>query len=316
MGFRDRKGNKCLPAQATLYRFFWALEAPIASLEHHLHGWAAEVLRATRNVGEVVRIGVDGKQVIGSKRVRKGEKARALLSCYVHEIGLSRKQSDVEGDEAKTALKVVASLQGLEGVPWLFTGDAAFAERPLVETILDKGGMYLFDLKDHLSEVKANAQWAFSLPRCDQDSVFEHSEVRSGELWLREIETRPATPDLTNDFPAARQFIRCIRTVIDKATGEIRFKEVEYALTSTYAPADQLYKWWRGHWQIENCSHHKRDTIWKEDACRTRKATQAFAALRNLLLSLFHLKGHRQVLRHARRCNSHPRLAFELLGFA
>lgn len=316
LGFRDRKGNKCLPAQATLYRFFWALEEQIASLEHHLHSWAAEVLRATREVGEIVRIGVDGKQVIGSKRARRGEKARVLLSCFVHELGLSLRQTEVVGDEAKAAQTLIADLQGLEGVPWLFTGDAAFAERPLVETVLDKGGMYLLDLKDNLSDIKSNAEWAFSLPHCDQDSFFEYSEVRSGELWLREIETRPATPELTNSFPAARQFIRCIRTVIDKATGEIRFTETEYALTSTHAPASKLAQWWRGHWQIENCSHHKRDTIWREDACRTRKAAQAFAALRNLLLSLFHLKGHRQVLRHARRCNAQPRLAFELLGLS
>ena len=316
LGFRDRNGEKCLPSQATIYRFFWALEAQIAALEHHLHRWAAEALQTTRKLGEVVRIGVDGKQVIGSKRVRRGEKARALLSCFVHELGISLKQSAAEGDEAKAALKMVAGLQGLEAIPWLFTGDAAFAERPVVETTLDKGGMYLFDLKDNLSDVKANAEWAFSLPRCEQDSFFEHSEVRSGELWLREIETRPAPPELTNDFPAAAQFIRCERTVINKTTGEIRFKETEYALTSAFAPASKLAQWWRGHWQIENCSHHKRDTIWKEDACRTRKAAQAFAAFRNLLLSLFHLNGHRQVLRHARRCNAQPRLAFELLGLA
>ena len=92
--------------------------------------------------------------------------------------------------------------------------------------------------------------------------------MRSGELWLRDIETRPAPPDLTNHFPAATQFVRCVRTVVNKATGEIRFRETEYGLTSAHAPASKLYQWWRGHWQIENCSHNKRDTIWREDACR------------------------------------------------
>ena len=284
--------------------------------EQYLFQWALCVLDRVRVPGEVIGIGVDGKQVKGSKRQRQGEKARHLLSCFVHDVGLSLKQSAVEGTEAKTAQQVLSSLDGLEALPWLFTGDAAFAERPLVEAILDKRGMYLLDLKDNLSDVKANAEWAFSLPRCDQDSTFETSEVRSGEVWLRDIETRPATPELSNNFPAAEQFIRCNRTVVSKATGEIRFREVEYGLTSVHAPAAQLSKWWRGHWQIENCSHNKRDTIWKEDACRTRKAAQAFAALRNLLLSLFHLKGHRQVLRQARRCQAQPRLAFELLGLA
>ena len=313
LGFRTLKGEQRVPSQATLYRFFWALEERIIELEHHLSRWAFSVLEQRRVSGEMLCIGVDGKQVKGSKRVRQGEKARQLLSYFVHETSIRLKQAAVEGTEAKTAQQLLSSLDGLETLPWLFTGDAAFAERPLVEGILDKRGMYLFDLKDNLSDVKAKAEWAFSLPRCEQDSHFEATEVRSGELWLREIETRPATTELSNDFPAATQFVRCIRTVINKATGEIRFKEIEYGLTSAHAPACTLYKWWRGHWQIENCSHNKRDTIWREDACRTRKAAQAFAALRNLLLSLFHLNRH-QVLRHARRCNAQPRHAFELLG--
>ena len=276
--------------------------------------WSVAVLEEVRTPGELVCLSADGKQVRGSKRLRQGEKARQLLSYFVHEIGVSLAQTSVKGTEARTAQRLLDHLPGLETLPWLFTGDAAFAERPLVETILDKRGMYLFDLKDNLSDVRDNAQWTFSLPFCEQDSRFEHSEVRSGELRLRELETRPAPPDLTNNFPASKQFVRCIRTVISKATGEIRFQEVEYALTSACADAAELYRWWRGHWQIENCSHNKRDTIWQEDACRTRKAAQSFAALRNLLLSLFHLKGHRRVLRHARRCQAQPRHAFELLG--
>lgn len=74
--------------------------------------------------------------------------------------------------------------------------------------------------------------------------------------------------------------------MVRKDTGEIRCQETEYGLTSSFAPAEVLYAHWRGHWEIENRSHHKRDTIWREDACRTRKGAQAFAALRNLMVSV------------------------------
>ena len=277
LGFRNRRGERQLPSQATLYRFFWALEERIVELEHHLHRWACCVLEEVRVSGEMVSIGVDGKQVKSSKRQRQGEKAKQLLSCFVQGVGLSLKQTAVKGTEAGAAQRLLSSLEVLENLPWLFTGDAAFAERPVVEAILDKRGMVLFDLKNNLSDVKAYAEWAFSLPTCEQDSVYEDSEVRSGELWLRDIETRPATPEMTNYFPAAKQFIRCIRTVVNKATGEIRFKEIEYGLTSAYASASELYKWWRGHWRIENCSHNKRDfsvaprrsrPVWKEWVCQ------------------------------------------------
>lgn len=225
-------------------------------------------------------------------------------------------QRRVAADEAVEGRKLLIQLQGLDGLPWLFTGDAAFAERPLVETVLEKRGMYLLDLKDNLADIKRYAEWTFSLERCREDTIYEVDEVRSGEVWIREIETRLAPSELTNAFPGAEQFVRCIRTVVRKDTGEIRFQETEYALTSCLAPAEVLYTQWRGHWEIENRSHHKRDTIWREDACRTRKAVQAFAALRNLMLSLFHLNGPEQVLRQARRCNAQPYRLLSLLGVA
>ncbi len=142
------------------------------------------------------------------------------------------------------------------------------------------------------------------MERCEKDTRFETAEVRGGELWLR------------NDFPDAKQFVRRTRTVVRKDTGEIRFQETEYAVTSCSASAKVLYKHWRGHWEIGNGSHHKRDTIWREDACRTRNAAQAFAALRNLVLGLFHLNGYKQVLRQTRRCNAQPYLLLGLLGIA
>jgi hypothetical protein len=39
--------------------------------------------------------------------------------------------------------------------------------------------------------------------------------------------------------------------------------------------------------------HHKRDEVFKEDRCRTRRAAQSLAALRNVVLSLLHLSGDR-----------------------
>lgn len=312
-GLRDKRGHQRLPSQATIYRFFWMLEEGIESLERALHQWACDVLKALNCPGDLVSLSIDGKQVKGSRRSCKGEKAVQLLSCFVHRLGVTLLQRRVAGDEAVAGKKLLMQLDGLEEIPWLLTGDAAFAERPLVEAVLEKNGMYLLDLKDNLAEVKSYAEWAFSLERCKEDTTSKSDEVRSGELWIRELETRSATAEMTNAFPGAKQFIRCKRTVVRKDTGEIRFRETEYAITSCSTPAEVLYTYWRGHWEIENRSHHKRDTIWREDACRTRKAAQAFAALRNLMLSLFHLNGPEQVLRQARRCNAQPHLLIALL---
>ena len=83
MGFRDRQGRHRLPSQATVYRFFWMLEAGIEGLERALHWWAADVLKERHPPGEMVRVSMDGKQVRGSKRSRRGGQsgASAVMLC-------------------------------------------------------------------------------------------------------------------------------------------------------------------------------------------------------------------------------------------
>jgi len=61
----------------------------------------------------------------------------------------------------------------------------------------------------------------------------------------------------------------------------------------------------RGHWGIANRLHHKRDVALGEEACRTRKAAQTLAALRNLLLGFLHVLGV-PVLRSFRRFAVNP----------
>ncbi len=158
------------------------------------------------------------------------------------------------------------------------------------------------------------AKWVFAYPHNDNDSIYSHDEVRSGELWIWEVESRAVPDGVMKNFAQVKQVIRCQRTIISKSTGEIT-RETGYALTNLDASAKDLYRLLRGHWEIENRLHHKRDVIFGEDACRSRKAAQALAALRNLIIGLLHLKQGRQLKRAVRRLQSHPQLVLELLGW-
>jgi hypothetical protein len=89
--------------------------------------------------------------------------------------------------------------------------------------------------------------------------------------------------------------------------GEVR-EETDLAITSlspAQADAATLASLSRGHWPIENRLHHKRDTVLGEDACRTRKAAQSLAALRNLLLGFLH-QLTAPVLRSVRSFSTNP----------
>lgn len=158
------------------------------------------------------------------------------------------------------------------------------------------------------------ARWAFAYPRNEQEEVHVHDEVRSGQLWSWEVESRMVPKGVMPSFAELRQVIRCTRTIIDKSSGEIS-RETDYAVTNLLAKAPELYRIWRGHWGIENRSHHKRDVVFFEDACRTRKAARALAALRNLILGLLHLRGEKQVKRAVRHFQARPELVLEVLGW-
>lgn len=170
-------------------------------------------------------------------------------------------------------------------------------------------------VKKNQPDLLAMAQWAFTYPRNEDESVHVQDEVRSGQLWVWEVENRLIPHGVMRNFAGVSQVVRCIRTIIDKRTGEILSQERDYAITNLLAKASELYCIWRGHWGIENRSHHKRDTIFFEDAGRTRKAARALAALRNLILGLLHLRGEKQVKRTVRCFQAKPELVLDLLGW-
>lgn len=156
------------------------------------------------------------------------------------------------------------------------------------------------------------AKWAFSYPHNEHDSTYVDDEVRSGQVWAWEVESRKLPEGVMRSFAEVRRVIRCTRTMIDKSTGEIS-QVTDYAVTNLLAGAAELYRIWRGHWGIENRSHHKRDVVFFEDACRTRKAARALAALRNLIIGLLHLRGEKQVERAVRHFQAKPELVLESL---
>ncbi|MFD1277527.1 transposase [Streptomyces kaempferi] len=95
-------------------------------------------------------------------------------------------------------------------------------------------------------------------------------------------------------FPEARPALRIHRR--RQESGKRQTRETVYALTSLdthqASPAD-LGGYVRGHWGIENSSHHVRDVVFAEDAStvHTGNAPRAMAALRNLAVGRLRLLG-------------------------
>ena len=96
-------------------------------------------------------------------------------------------------------------------------------------------------------------------------------------------------------------------------------REVRYFITSvprSRAGADQLLRWARGHWSVENRSHYVRDVTFGEDASRIRKGSgpQVMAALRNAAIGFLRTTGATNIAESLRRNASRVGDLFTKLG--
>jgi hypothetical protein len=101
--------------------------------------------------------------------------------------------------------------------------------------------------------------------------------------------------------------------------GRRRFVELAYGVTSLTAaqagPA-RLLRLVRGQWEIENRLHWVRDVTFDEDRSQVRAGhgPRVMASLRNLVIGLLRLAGHRSIARGVRWAGHAPIRALGLLG--
>jgi hypothetical protein len=77
------------------------------------------------------------------------------------------------------------------------------------------------------------------------------------------------------------------------------------SLSPGQADGAALMAYVRGHWPIE-ALHHVRDVTSGEDANRARGASRALAGLRNLIISVLHLRGVTNIAAQLRASHRDP----------
>jgi len=164
---------------------------------------------------------------------------------------------------------------------------------------------------------------AFFTGSCLFGAEFERATLQNaahGRLETRSILTSSDLPRDYTGFPGVEQAFQLTRKVVFKKTGEIR-EETVYGITDLSpkqaAPTD-LLTLVRGHWHIENKSHHVRDVTFDEDRSRVRcgNIPQLMASLRNVCIGLMRVAQYRNLAATCRQFAARPDKALELLGLA
>ncbi len=286
------------------------VQAPHATTYSRILGQAIDIdefeqtvrqfFAAQPQAGQSVHLILDGKSLRGT--IPAGQsRGLHLLAAYLPAEGWVLLQLEVDHaeNEIPAALRIVKSLD-LRGK--IITGDALLAQRTLAAEIVKRGGdaERVWVIKDNQPDTLAALQTLFAPEACTPGfSPASHDDFRTAETVGKDhgrVERRTITvsSNLADylDWPQVAQVFKLERHFVRQRDGK-ETHQVVYGLTSLAAREagpEQLLALTRGHWQIENGLHYRRDDTLREDRCclRTGHAAHAMAVLNNLILGLFH----------------------------
>jgi predicted transposase YbfD/YdcC len=259
-------------------------------------------------------VAVDGKTLRGA-RLGEGRQLH-LLSAMTHAEAVTVAQASV--DQATNEVTVFRPLlEALDLCGVVVTADALHAQREHARFLVeDKQAHYVFGLKGNQPNLFSAAEAAFE----GASDGYETHEKGHGRIEHRYYSVVEVAEELREelDFPHAASFVRVHRERCDMADVPMSTETSYYVsdLSGGDACPAALAAYIRGHWAIENRSHHVRDRVFDEDRCqvRTGGAPQVLATLRNLAISLLRLAGFERIASGLRYIAWDYRRGLQLLG--
>ena len=270
-------------------------------------------------------LAIDGKTLRGT-RIADREGGDHVLSVY---DGQSQRVVAQEVVDIKEN-EIVAAPKALEQVSVagkIVTGDAMHTQRTISAQIVERGGDYLWPVKENQERLYQDIQRLFAPDKpkpgfgkitTDFLSV-RQVNLGHGRLEKRTLQTSAMLNDYL-DWPEVGQVYRLEREFIWMRQGKSykTSREVEFGITSLSrekASPGKVLAMRRKHWLIETGLHYRRDVTFHEDATRMTKgaAGRVLAIVHNLVLGLLKMAGFTNAAQGRRWFAGHLQEAFALL---
>jgi predicted transposase YbfD/YdcC len=277
-----------IPSHDTFGRVFSKLDpdefqASFASWVQALH----EIFQ-----GQVV--GLDGKQLRGSKDGYLGKHAITMVSAWASDNHLVLGQQKVPaGTNEITVIPELLRMLALEGC--IVTLDALGTQEKIAKSIRTAGADYLLAVKENQGKLFQDLELLFEYHQKHgfQDAPFDYVQQVSkghGRLEVREC-WATADPEYLTSIREVNQWqdLQSIGMVLAKRTTEKGTTlKTRFYISSLPAKADNFLAAVRGHWNIENQLHWVLDVAFQEDHSRVRKdhAPANLAVLRHMAVNL------------------------------
>jgi predicted transposase YbfD/YdcC len=234
-------------------------------------------------------ISIDGKVLRGSFDEFANQKRIHTVSAYSadHGVTLAMVSTLTKSNEI-TAIPELLDLIDVQGA--VVTLDAMGCQTAIVSKIIEKGGDYVISLKGNQGTLHKAVEEYFSETSLEYLQELKYSSVLyTTEKGHGRVEERAyVIVNETDWIPgiSAWKGLNSIGMVITKRTvGDKPAKEERRHYICSIRPDVELFeKASRGHWAIENESHHVLDVTFKEDQSRIRRdnAPENMAIIRRL----------------------------------
>jgi predicted transposase YbfD/YdcC len=280
-------GGYLAPSESTIRRVLCDIDA--GRLDMAIGAWLFE--HAGRDAAGELVIALDGKVLRGAWTSENDQVT--LFSAMVHREGLTIAQIRVpDGTNEITQVRALLGKVPLAPGMTIATLDAAHTQHETAAYLRGTRGIhYILTVKGNQPTLRKNV---FDRCRPLIIGMPGHVEEERGHGRIRRWSTWVTDAKGIN-FPFAEQ-VAVIRREEFTLEG-VRISK-EYALIITSLPAGRagparIHTCVRQHWRIENKIHYVRDMTWQEDAgqAHTGNGPQSMAAIRNLAMGLFRIKG-------------------------
>ena len=277
-----------IPSHDTIHRVFCQLDPKVFAAG--LAGWLAE-WSAEWNLHPVAgprQIAIDGKALRGSKAETFANFTHSV-GAWATEDGLILGQELVDAESnGIAAIPELLKVPKLQGA--LVTIDAAGCQKAIAEQIVAGGSNFLLTVKNNRPKLFEAVEKNFldgheSGIETPADSEFVKKERGHGRIEERHIRVLENPVGLPEGWSGVKSVVQVHRerTVKGKTS-----QTTHYYICSLAGTAEELGRWIRRHWAIENELHWVLDVVFGEDANRTRdrNASANLGAARRLAVSL------------------------------
>lgn len=237
-------------------------------------------------------VAIDGKTLRRSFDRAAGTSALQVVTAFATDAKLviGQKAVPVGGNEI-TAGRALLELLSLNGT--LVTADAIHCQSETAETVLARGGDYLFALKGNRPTLHADVTAFFADPPPGSVAWHETSDADHGRIEVRRHALTQSVDWLFSDRRYAGEPAMPGLATLAMVTSTVERDRqtttaTRYYLSSASLTPKRFAEAVRAHWAIENSLHWVLDTAFDEDRARSRKdhGAQNLATLRKLALNV------------------------------